>query len=154
MSHVLKCFLKRKSTHLLVQNCLKTRNLLLFMKRDQHHKKMTPCFFRRRKDLMFFMIQWQICCRQQWRSLLQYSVMKEIMVNYVFGGLVTGICFWPEDMIRRINQGGIYLIGYNGRHITHDCTYCISTQVAVIMIWNHRILMDCCHWNKFCKFLF
>ena len=129
MSHVLKGSLKRKSAHLFVYNFLKTRSILLFMKKDQNQEKKIPFFSSRRKDFMFFRIQWQICCSQQWRWLLQYSVMKGIMVNYVFGGPVTNIYCWPEDLIRIINQGGIYSISYIGRHITHD------VHIALLRKW-------------------
>ena len=44
MSHVLKGSLRRKSAHLFFQNFLKTRSILLFMKKDQNQEKRIPCF--------------------------------------------------------------------------------------------------------------
>jgi len=66
--HVLKCSLKRKSAHLLVQNFLRTKTILFLkyiMKENQNQKKKTSCFLSRREIFMFFRIQWQICCSQQ-----------------------------------------------------------------------------------------
>ena len=78
--------------------------------------------------------------------------LSEIMVNYVFGCLVTSICCWPEDLIRRINQGAYTWL------VTLEDTLHMIVHIALVRRWFSSWFETLKSWsssaiNKFCKYL-
>ena len=81
------------------------------------------------KDTLFFQQQVYLYFFQDpMENLLQLAV-KVIIIVFSDEGDHGQLAFWMPSykyLFKRINQGGICLIGYIGRHTTHDCTYSIT----------------------------